>query len=68
MAGKIRILIDNLIALRSQGNPTLESTTKTKLLIKGIDSNKYTSSSDDDPLVIEKIRQIANDMNIQLTV
>ena len=32
MAGKIRQLIDTLIEKRSQGNPSLASTTRTKLL------------------------------------
>jgi hypothetical protein len=68
MTGKIRLLIDSLIEERSHGNPTLESTTKTKLLLKGIDSGKYAASSEDDPVVIDKIRQIAKDMNVQLKV
>ncbi len=68
MAGKIKLLIDNLVEQRAQGNPSLESTTRTKLLLKGIDGTKYTASSDDDPAVIEKIRQIAKDMGVHLTV
>jgi len=68
MAGKIKLLIDNLVELRAQGNPSLESTTRTKLLLKGIDGSKYTTASDDDQAVIEKIREIAKDMGIQLTV
>jgi len=68
MAGKIKLLIDNLVELRAQGNPSLESTTRTKLLLKGIDGSKYTASSDDDQALIEKIREIAKDMGIQLTV
>lgn len=68
MAGKIRQLIDNLIEERSQGNPSLASTTRTKLLLKGIDSSKFTSASEDDPAVIAKIKQIAQEMNIQLKV
>jgi len=68
MAGKIRLLIDNLIMQRAQGNPSLESTTRTKLLLKGIDGTKYSASSEDDAAVIEKIRQIAKDMGVELTV
>ncbi len=67
MAGKIKLLIDNLVEQRAQGNPSLESTTRTKLLLKGIDGTKYTASSDDDPAVIQKIREIAKDMGVQLT-
>jgi len=66
MSGKIRQLIDNLIEIRSQGNPSLASTTRTKLLLKGIDSTKYSSSSEDDAATIAKIKQIAQEMNISL--
>jgi hypothetical protein len=68
MTGKIRLLIDNLIEERAHGNPSLESTTRTKLLLKGIDSSKFSSSSDDNSEIIEKIKQIARDMNIVLKV
>jgi len=67
MAGKIKLLIDNLVEQRAQGNPSLESTTRTKLLLKGIDGTKYNASSDDDPAVIQKIKEIAKDMGVQLT-
>ncbi|WP_319579869.1 hypothetical protein [uncultured Methanospirillum sp.] len=67
MAGKIKLLIDSLVEQRAQGNPSLESTTRTKLLLKGIDGTKYNASSDDDPAVIQKIREIAKDMGVQLT-
>lgn len=66
MAGKIKQLIDKILEVRGQGNPSLESTTRTKLLLKGIDSRKYTSSSEDDPEVIAKIKQVAQEMNITL--
>ena len=68
MAGKIKQLIDYVIKERAQGNPSLESTTRTKLLLKGVDSRKYSSSSEDDPEVIAKIRQVAQEMNIELKV
>ena len=66
MAGKIKQLIDYVIKERAQGNPSLESTTRTKLLLKGVDSRKYTDSSEDDPEVLAKIKTIAQEMNIQI--
>jgi hypothetical protein len=68
MVGKIKKLIDTLIERRSQGNPSIASTTRTKLLLKGIDSNKYTEKSDDDPEVIASVMQIADEMGINLKV
>jgi hypothetical protein len=37
MAGKIKKLIDSLIEQRSQGSASIATTTRTKLLLKGID-------------------------------
>ncbi|HWQ66572.1 MAG TPA: hypothetical protein VN372_06850 [Methanospirillum sp.] len=64
----MRELIDRLIEERSQGNPSLASTTRTKLLLKGIDSSKFSSSSEDDPELIEKLVKVSLDMGIRLKV
>ena len=58
MAGKINQMISGIIETRSKGNPTIEATTRTKLILKGINPDKFTPSSDDDPIIIEKIEQI----------
>lgn len=36
MAGQIKMLIDEIITERSKGNSTIAMTTRTKILIKGI--------------------------------
>ncbi|ADN35678.1 conserved hypothetical protein [Methanolacinia petrolearia DSM 11571] len=66
MSGKIIQMIDKLIELKSGGNPTVATTTRTKLILKGINPQKYDSHSDDDPEVIAKIRSVATEMGIKL--
>jgi len=66
MTGKIIELIDRLVELKSGGNPTVANTTRTKLLLKGINPKKYDSQSEDDPEVIKKIEHIAKEMGINL--
>lgn len=68
MSGKIRIMIDEIVALRAQGNATIASTTKTKILLKGINPDAYTESSADDPVVMEKVRQIAREFNTPINM
>lgn len=68
MAGKIKQLIDTLIEKRAQGNPSIASTTRTKLLLKGIDSNKFNEKSEDDPAIIASIIKIADEMGTNLKV
>ena len=64
MAGKIKNLIDLIIEKRSNGNPTIVGTTRAKLVLKGVNPNHYTASSEDDPAVIEQLRRIAKEFGV----
>ena len=64
MSGQIKNLIDQIIEARAKGNPTIAATTKTKLLLKGINPNTFTDKSDDDPSVVAKIKAIAVDWGV----
>jgi hypothetical protein len=63
MAGKIRQMIDSVIAQRAMGNPMLEKIIKTKLILKGVNPNKYTLQSDDDPVILEKIEKMLMELS-----
>ena len=62
MAGKINQMIDAVIAQRSQGNKILAGVIKTKLMLKGIDPNKFTPHSDDDPAIIAKLEAVLKEL------
>lgn len=64
MAGQINRMINSIIQQRSNGNPTIASTTKTKLILKGINPSKFNDTSDDDQIIIDKIKIIANEFGI----
>ena len=64
MAGKIIKMINKIIDQRAQGNATIATTTKTKLLLKGINPEKFDVTSADDPAIVEKLKTIAQDMGI----
>lgn len=66
MAGKIKVMIDRLIELRSKGQAGLVAPTKIKLIMKGVDPDLYTASSPDDPAVIHKVTTIADEMGYDL--
>lgn len=59
-------MIDSIIEQRAQGVPALVSTTRTKLILKGINPDKFTASSDDDPVVMEKLRALAQELGLSL--
>ncbi len=62
MAGKIKQMIDTIIAQRAKDNPMLAGFIKTKLMLKGIDPNKFTPQSDDDPAILAKLDVVAKEL------
>ncbi len=59
MAGRIRQLIDEIIRERAGTNEVITKITKTRLLLKGIDSDIFTAESDDDPVIIARLEEYA---------
>jgi hypothetical protein len=66
MGGQIKSLIDTIVEKRAGGDPLLERTTKTKLMLKGINVWKYSADSEDEPEVIERLKVIAKEIGINL--
>lgn len=66
MPGQVHQLIEQIITQRSKGNPALAATTRTKLLLKGIDPAKFTAMSADDATIVARVRQIAVELNVAL--
>lgn len=62
MAGRIRRMIDSVIQQRAAGNPMLEKILKTKMILKGVNPNKFTLESDDDPVVLEKLERMLREL------
>lgn len=59
MAGRIKKMIEEILAERSKGNETLARVIRTKLILKGINPEKYTDQSYDDPSIIKKLENMA---------
>jgi hypothetical protein len=66
MAGKIRAMIDQIVARRAKGNAMIEKTTVTKLLMKGFDPSKYDAQSPDDAAKIAELQRIATEFGVTL--
>lgn len=63
MAGKIKNLIDQIVEQRSKGNAIVASSTRTKLILKGINPTKYNEHSEDDPVILQKLMEIAKELS-----
>ena len=64
MPGQIKYMIDMIVVERSGGSETIASIIRTKLLLKGIDPSIYTKQSDDDPVVVKKLKEIAKEFGV----
>lgn len=66
MPGKIREMIDSVISIRSKGNPMVAKALETKFILKGINPNDYSNASDDDPVIIQKLEDLAKQLGVSL--
>jgi hypothetical protein len=64
MAGRIKQVIDTIITERANGNEVVAHATKTKLVLKGINPDKYSASSHDDPVVMQRLQKMAHELGI----
>jgi len=64
MAGLIKIMIDKIITQKAKGNVTMINLTKTKLILKGVNPDKFTAASEDDSAIIQKVRVIGKEMGV----
>lgn len=64
MAGRIKALAEQIVAQKSRGNPALAKLAKSKLVLKGIDPDRYDASSPDDPVVMAKLEALAQEMGL----
>ena len=67
MAGQIKAMIEQIIRERAHGSSLLASTTQTKLILKGFDPSRYKADSPDDQAVIDRLRQVAAELNVTIS-
>jgi hypothetical protein len=66
MPGQIKRIVDSIIQQRAKGNPTLALTTKAKLIFKGLNPDRFTEDSADDPALIAKARTFAAELGVNV--
>ncbi|HTX34285.1 MAG TPA: hypothetical protein VME43_04660 [Bryobacteraceae bacterium] len=64
MAGQIKRMIGTIIEKRAKGNATISLMTETKLILKGIDPNRYGDTSPDDPQVLARLKAVAVELGV----
>ena len=66
MAGVIKKMLDEIIDKRSNGSITMMNLTKAKLTFKGLNPDKFSNTSEDDPEIIKKIKAAAQEMGVSI--
>ena len=61
MAGEVKRLIDELMRIRSKGNPNLEPFVRVHLMLNGIDPDQYTADSPSDPKTEQALVKMIED-------
>ncbi len=66
MAGQIKRMIDSLLEQHAKGNTIIFTTTKTKLILKGLNPDRFTPASPDDPAMMAKVRALAAELGVHV--
>lgn len=66
MAGQIKKMLDQIIMQKSNGNPTIMAVIKTKLILKGLNPDKFTAQTEDNFELIKKVREAAQEMGVRV--
>ena len=67
MHGRAKQLIDTIVRVRGKGDVAVERGVRVKLILKGIQPEKFTDATVDDPLVIALIKSVAADLGVPLS-
>jgi len=65
MAGQAKKLVDLLVSEKAKGNKDIENFIRVKLSMKGIPISTLTESQADDPVVINKIKDVLKEFGVQ---
>ena len=64
MAGAIRRMLDAIVETRGKKNPLLRRTTRTKLILAGLNPEKFDASSPDDPTLVARVYAVAAEYGV----
>lgn len=59
-------MLDEIMRQKSNGHPTILMATKTKLILKGLNPDKFHAASPDDPAMLAKVADAAREMGVSL--
>jgi hypothetical protein len=68
MTGTAKKMVDTIIAGKAQGDKAIEKSVRVKLILGGIMVDKLTESTPDDPVLINRIKNVATMYGVTVTI
>ena len=65
MAGTARKMVDKLLSEKAAGDKTIENNIRVKLILKGIQVDKITGATPDDPVMLGKIKTVLDQFGVK---
>jgi hypothetical protein len=66
--GRVKRMLDTIVATRGRSNPLLIRTTRTKLILAGLNPSKFDASTPDDPALLARVRDVAREYGVCVEV
>jgi len=66
VTGTVKGMLEKIIAVRGKANPTFVDATRAKLILKGLNPAKFTTSTPDDPELVARVRAVAAEFGVNL--
>jgi hypothetical protein len=63
VSGQIHAMIEAIVESRSHGDEVAAAGVRVRLLLRGIDPNQYGPASDDDPVIVAKLKGMMTDFD-----
>jgi hypothetical protein len=65
MAGRVKQLIDEFIRMRTGGRDGLEHFVRAHLALSGVNPERYSEASPDDPAVVAKLQRMIAEFSVK---
>ncbi len=66
LAGAIKKALNRIIEVRGRGDHVFIEGTRTKLILMGLNPDRFTATSPDDPVTLQKVRKVAGELGVEL--
>jgi hypothetical protein len=64
--GRIKLILETIIVMKSKGNPKIAMSLKNQFIKKGLDPDRYSYMTPDNPILLKKLETLARSLGVLL--